>query len=232
MDQLHRHTAFDAQVDVLEHLAHAQLDGYNRLGLVGNLVKRLVGIGPQADGPDHAGLDALGLQQLHGLPGQARHRAKSHEYDFRVLQALALYPFQILLHSGVLFVQVLHVGLQYLGLKPQALDHTALALLTAGDGPGLGRGDLLAGEGVLLIGQHHGLHHLAHQAVRQHHNGVAILVCDARGLVENVHGLLDARRGKHRDAVVAVAASAGNLVIVGLAGLDRTDARAATGNVQ
>ena len=70
-----------------------------------------------------------------------------------------------------------------------------------------------------------GFHHLADKSIHDHHDGVAVLVGNVKGLLYEVHGLLDIGGGEDQGAVVAVAAAAGGLEVIALAGLDGTQTR-------
>ena len=125
------------------------------------------------------------------------------------------------------------MGLQHLRLEPQGVDHIPpRVLVRAGDGPGTGSGNLFQGSPGLLWGQLHRLHHLTHHAVRKNHHRVAQTVRDVEGFIDQIHALLDARRGKDRDFHVAVVAAPGHLKVVRLAGLDAPHPGAAPGDVQ
>ena len=96
----------------------------------------------------------------------------------------------------------------------------------AAGGPGLLRE--LPG-GALLPDD--GLHHLADEAVRQKDHGVAVLVGDVKGLLGQIHRLLDVGGGQDHGAVIAVSTAPGGLEIVPLGGLDGPQARAAPHDV-
>ncbi len=123
---------------------------------------------------------------------------------------------------------------QCLGLQAQGFHHIArtVPLIPAGDSPRLAAGDLPRLYEGLFLRQGHGLHHLAHHAVREDHYGRAPGFRQGRGLVEDVHGLLEIGRGEHGHVVIAVTAAAGDLEIIRLAGLNAADAGAAAGNVE
>ena len=78
-------------IDAL-HLAHqlaqVALGHQNGLGARGHSLDVGVGEGPDGDGPQQAGLDALLARHVHRLGGGARHRAEGEDDDFGVLQAL------------------------------------------------------------------------------------------------------------------------------------------------
>jgi len=87
--------------------------------------------------------------------------------------------------------------------------------------PGTLLGDLLVGAAGALLGQHHLLHHLAHDAVGKNHYRIGVLESQIETESYEIDHLLHRTGSQDDHAVVTVAASLAALEIIGLRGLDR-----------
>ena len=188
--------------------------------LARQLVQRLLGEGPQGDGAEQAGLDAIGPQGLQSRQGNTGGSAVGGDDQLGVL-ALHFFPANLVFGDlCVLFRQVIVELVTFLRINEQGVDDVVMVTaLPAAGRPVLGR-QVPFGDGLPLDG----LHHLADQTVSQDHHGVAVLVRDIKGLLDEVHSLLHVGGSQDHGAVVAVAAATGGLVVVTLSGLDGAQA--------
>ena len=190
---------------------------------LGELAQGLLREGPQGNGTEQAHLQPLGAQRLKGGEGDPGRGAVGGDDDLGVL-ALRLGPADlVLLHQGVFLRQMVVVTVALLRIHVQGVDDVVVVpVLTAGGGPVLG-GQVPLGDRTPLDG----LHHLANQAVHNHHDGVAVLVGNVKCLLDEVHRLLHIGGGEDQRPVIAVAAAAGGLIVIALAGLNGAQARTA-----
>ena len=183
--------------DYLRPAAHGVLHVHSKLGGDGHLradyaaqsaVIELV-VGHLREGidllrADKAGLDALGTQDADGGLGNTAGDAVGGEDDLGVLGHVVL----ILHLAGLpalveLGVAAVHILLADAGVEAGAAHDLVLrSALFAGGGPGLGGADGGHFLRRLGLGQYHGLHHGAGEAVHEQQHGVGVLVRENRRL--------------------------------------------------
>ncbi len=121
------------------------------------------------------------------------------------------------------------VGLQFLGHEMDAGDVVGIAfhLFLMAGGPGLAGKAL----GIERLREDDALHHLADESVGEDENGNPVFFGDGEGFVGEIGSVLHALGGEDDRVIVAVAAAAGGLEIVALAGRDAAEAGAGAGHV-
>ncbi len=74
-------------------------------------------------------------------------------------------------------------------------------------------------------------HHLTDHAIKEHHDGDAVLICQVKSLLHKIDDLLDGGRRQDDQAVITIAAATSSLEIITLGWLDGTKAGAAAHDI-
>ena len=115
----------------------------------------------------------------------------------------------------ILLLQVDVTLLHLLGAQFKRCDDIRLTVLRAAEcSPRTFLLYLFLGTTWLIRRQHHLLHHLSDDAVRENHRRIAVFKCQIKGETNKVGHFLNAVGSKGYDIIVAIAATACSLEIV------------------
>lgn len=225
-EMLHGERVVHGETHIFDHLAGVKLDNESTLLAGGSLGNGFGGEGPKCDRTDNTDLYTLFGSEFASFVAYTGHGAECHHEIVCIFDSDFL-PAAFVAFDGAVtllehIVDDFHLGrLEF----ERGYDIALTAVLATIGSPWALLADFLVGAARALLGKLDFLHHLAHDAVCENHNGIGILESEVEAETYEVNHFLDRRGSEHDKMVVTVATTLCGLEIVGLRRLYGAEAR-------
>ena len=217
--------AVDGQTDIFDHLSSVQFSHQHTFHFFCVCSNSFGWEGPKGDRTQDADLDAFFAGQFHCFLSDTGHGAEGYDEIVGVFAVDFFETDFVLLYLAVFCLEADIVLLHFFGLQFERGDDVGLASFRlAGSGPRALGDDFCVGAARLGGREHHFLHHLSDDAVGQDDGRIAVFEGQFEGKANEVGHFLYRGRSQGDEAVVTVSATFYGLEIVGLAGLDGSQA--------